>query len=154
MGFIPLIPLAYFGLRLSFIDFKTHRLPNRLVAWFTAFELLALLAANLGASDFQRLLDSLQIGALNCLAYLILYALSRGSLGMGDVKFAFPLGLCIGWFAANYWLYSIFGTFLLAGFVAGLGMAAKQISRKSRIALGPYMFASTIVICGIAVLSQ
>jgi hypothetical protein len=31
-----MIPLAYFGARLSIIDFKSHRLPNHLVGWFTA----------------------------------------------------------------------------------------------------------------------
>lgn len=147
LSFLPLIPLALFGTWLSLIDFKTHRLPNRLVWWFTASQLLILLIANQGITPPKRLVDTLIIGGLNTLLYLILFALSKGSLGMGDVKFAFPLGLTIGWYAPELWLIAIFGTFLVAGLVALVGIVTKQMNRQSKLALGPFMFLSTLLAC-------
>jgi leader peptidase (prepilin peptidase)/N-methyltransferase len=86
--------------------------------------------------------------------YLILLVLSRGSLGMGDVKFAFPLGLTVGWFAPDLWLMAVFTSFLLAGGVAVIGLAAKRIERTSHIAFGPYMFLGSFFICAFSVLSH
>ena len=147
-----MIPLAYFGARLSIIDFKSHRLPNQLVGWFTATEIFIMGITGWMASDFARLLTALGIAATTMISYVLLYLVSRGSLGMGDVKFAFPLGLCVGWYSANQWLVAIFISFLIAGLVAVIGLVTKRITRKSRLAFGPYMFLGTFLVCVFEVL--
>jgi len=152
ISFLPLIPLAYFGIRLSIIDFKTHRLPNHLVGWFTAIEILIIGVTSWFTSDWTRLAAALGTAAITMFAYLLLYLASRGSLGMGDVKFAFPLGLCVGWYSANQWLFAIFVSFLIAGVVAVIGLVAKRMTRKSRLAFGPYMFFGTFLVCVFEVL--
>ena len=154
LSFLPLIPLVLFGTWLSLIDFKTHRLPNRLVGWFTASQLLVLPIANQGFMPPKRLMDVLIIGGLNTFLYLILFVLSRGSLGMGDVKFAFPLGLTVGWYSPELWLLAIFGTFLIDGVVSLLGIITRRMNRQSRLAFGPYMFLGTLIVCGLAVFSK
>ena len=152
ISFLPLIPLAYFGIRLSIIDFKTHRLPNHLVGWFTAIEILIIGVTSWFTSDWTRLAAALGTAVITMFAYLLLYLASRGSLGMGDVKFAFPLGLCVGWYSANQWLLAIFVSFLIAGLVAVIGLVAKRMTRKSRLAFGPYMFFGTFLVCVFEVL--
>lgn len=147
LNFLPMIPLAYFGIRLSIIDFKTHRLPNHLVGWFVAVEILIIGLTGWMASDFARLLTALGLAATAMISYVLLYLLSRGSLGMGDVKFAFPLGLCVGWYSPGNWLAAIFVSFLIAGLVAVIGLVTKRITRKSRLAFGPYMFLGTFLVC-------
>jgi leader peptidase (prepilin peptidase)/N-methyltransferase len=147
-----MIPLAYFGARLSIIDFKSHRLPNQLVGWFVAVEILIMAVISWMASDFARLLTVLGVAAATMISYVLLYLVSRGSFGMGDVKFAFPLGLCVGWYSANQWLVAIFVSFLIAGLVAVIGLVTKQITRKSRLAFGPYMFLGTFLVCVFEVL--
>ena len=147
-----MIPLAYFGIRLSIIDFKTHRLPNHLVGWFVAVEILIMGITGLMASDFARLLTALGLAATTMISYVLLYLLSRGSLGMGDVKFAFPLGLCVGWYAPGNWLLAIFISFLSSGVVVVIGLVTKQMTRKSRLAFGPYMFLGTFLVCVFEVL--
>jgi leader peptidase (prepilin peptidase) / N-methyltransferase len=149
-----MIPLAYFGARLSIIDFKCHRLPNQLVAWFAATQILFIGAIGWITSDLTRLTSALGIAATTMFVYLLLYLVSRGSLGMGDVKFAFPLGLCVGWYSADHWLVAIFTSFLLAGIVAIIGLATKRIDKKSRIAFGPYMFIGTLIVCSFAIFGQ
>ena len=152
ISFLPMIPLAYFGARLSIIDSKSHRLPNRLVGWFVAVEILIMGITEWIASDFDRLLTALGVAAATMISYVLLYLLSRGSLGMGDVKFAFPLGLCVGWYSANQWLVAIFVSFLIAGLVAVIGLVTKRMTRKSRLAFGPYMFLGTFLVCVFEVL--
>ena len=152
ISFLPMIPLAYFGARLSIIDFKSHRLPNRLVGWFVAVEILIMAVISWMASDFARLLTALGVAAATMISYVLLYLVSRGSLGMGDVKFAFPLGLCVGWYSANQWLVAIFVSFLIAGLVSVIGLVTKRITRKSRLAFGPYMFLGTFLVCVFEVL--
>ena len=149
-----MIPLAYFGIRLSIIDFKAHRLPNQLVGWFAVIEVFLLGFLSWFADDLARLMTALGIAAFTMLVYLLLYLVSRGSLGMGDVKFAFPLGLCVGWYSANHWLVAIFVSFLLAGLVAVIGLITKRMNRKSRLAFGPYMFLGTSMVCGFVIFSQ
>ena len=154
ISLFPLIPFAYFGVRLSIIDFKCHRLPNQLVAWFTATQILIMGITSWITPDLARLTTALGIAAATMFVYLLLYLVSGGSLGMGDVKFAFPLGLCVGWYSADYWLVAIFASFLLAGLVAVIGLVTKRMTRKSRLAFGPYMFLGTLIVCGLAVFSQ
>jgi leader peptidase (prepilin peptidase)/N-methyltransferase len=149
-----MIPLAYFGIRLSIIDFKTHRLPNHLVGWFTAIEILIIGVTSWFTSDWTRLAAALGTAVITMFAYLLFYLASRGSLGMGDVKFAFPLGLCVGWYSANQWLLAIFVSFLIAGVVAVIGLVAKRMTRKSRLAFGPYMFLGTFLVCVLEVLQH
>ena len=142
---IPLVVFIGFGTRLSVIDLKVHRLPNQLVAWFTATQIATLIALSLDDINYLKLPVLVAVGT--SAIYLILFALSRGSLGMGDVKFAFPLGLTVGWYAPDLWLMAIFGTFLSAGVVALVGIIAKRMNRQSKLALGPYMFLSTLLTC-------
>ena len=152
INLLPMIPLVFFGIQLSIIDFKSHRLPNQLVGWFVAVEILIMGITGWMASDFSRLLTALGIAATTMISYVLLYLVSRGSLGMGDVKFAFPLGLCVGWYSADQWLVAIFVSFLIAGLVAVIGLATKRITRKSRLAFGPYMFLGTFLVCVFEVL--
>ena len=154
ISFLPLIPLAYFGIQLSIIDFKTHRLPNHLVGWFTATEILIMGVTSWFTSDWTRLAAALGTAVITMFAYLLFYLASRGSLGMGDVKFAFPLGLCVGWYVPEFWLTAIFTSFFLAGVVAVIGLAAKRITRNSPIAFGPYMFLGSLFVIAFSVLSQ
>jgi len=142
---IPLVVFIGFGTRLSAIDIKVHRLPNQLVAWFTATQIATLIALSL--DDINDLKLPVLVAVGTSAIYLILFVLSRGSLGMGDVKFAFPLGLIVGWYAPELWLIAIFGTFLSAGVVALVGIIAKRMNRESKLALGPYMFLSTLLTC-------
>jgi len=149
-----MIPLAYFGARLSIVDFKSHRLPNQLVGWFTATQILIMGITGWMASDFDRFGTALGIAAVTTIVYLLLYLLSRGSLGLGDVKFAFPLGLTVGWYAPELWLMAIFSSFSCAGVVALIGIAAKRITRNSPIAFGPYMFLGSLFVIAFSVLSH
>jgi leader peptidase (prepilin peptidase)/N-methyltransferase len=94
--------------------------------------------------------EKLQAALLTALAttvtYILLYLISRGSLGMGDVKFSFPLGLTVGWYAPSDWLLTILLTFVLAGLVSITEVILKRKTLKSRFAFGPYMYLTSILV--------
>ena len=144
---LPLAVLILFGLWLSIIDIRSHRLPNQVVAAMTLMSFFVQALIALTQSQFDRLIAALATALVTTLVYLLLYICSRGSMGMGDVKFAFPLGLTIGWYNPEQWLPAIFLTFCLAGLVAMAGIAIKRTSWKSTLALGPYMFAASGFVC-------
>ena len=143
----PLVILILFGLSLSIIDVRSHRLPNRVVAAMTLVSLSVQAVIALTQSQLDRLTAAIATALVTTLAYLVLYICSRGSMGMGDVKFAFPLGLAVGWYNPEQWLPAIFITFCLAGLVALTGIALKRTSWNSALALGPYMFVASGFVC-------
>ena len=144
---LPLVVLLLFGLWLSIIDIRSHRLPNKVVAAMTLVSISIQVLIALTQSQLDRLIAALTTALVTTLVYFLLYVCSRGSMGMGDVKFAFPLGLAIGWYNPEQWLPAIFITFCLAGLVALTGIALKRTSWKSALALGPYMFIASGFVC-------
>jgi leader peptidase (prepilin peptidase)/N-methyltransferase len=141
-NFLPLLILIALGGKLAVVDYQTHRLPNRLVGWLTVTQLVAL--------TFLWQPEKLQAALLTALAttvtYAFLFLISRGSLGMGDVKFSFPLGLTVGWYVPSDWLLTILLTFVLAGFVSIIQVTLKRKTLKSRFAFGPYMYLTSILV--------
>jgi len=141
-NFLPLLILIALGGKLAVVDYQTHRLPNRLVSWLTVTQLVAL--------TFLWQPERLQAALLTALAttvtYTLLYLISRGSLGMGDVKFSFPLGLTVDWYAPSNWLLTILLTFVLAGLVSITEVILKRKTLKSRFAFGPYMYLTSILV--------
>jgi leader peptidase (prepilin peptidase)/N-methyltransferase len=147
LEFLPLVILLLFGLWLSIIDIRSHRLPNQIVGAMALLLISVQAVIALTQSQLDRLVTALITALATTLVYLLLYIVSRGSMGMGDVKFAFPLGLAIGWYNPEQWLSAIFLTFCMAGLVAITGIALKRTSWKSMLALGPYMFAASGFVC-------
>jgi len=141
-NFLPLLILIALGGKLAVVDYQTHRLPNRLVGWLTVTQLVAL--------TFLWQPEKLQAALLTALAttvtYTLLYLISRGSLGMGDVKFSFPLGLTVGWYVPSNWLLTIMLSFVLSGLVSITEVILKRKTLKSRFAFGPYMYLTSILV--------
>lgn len=144
---LPLVILLLFGFWLSIIDIRSHRLPNQVVAAMALVSITVQVGIALTQSQLDRFMAAIATALATTFIYLLLYICSRGSMGMGDVKFAFPLGLAIGWYNPEQWLLAIFITFCLAGLVALTGIALKRTSWKSQLALGPYMFVASGFVC-------
>ncbi len=149
---LPLMVFIGFGTYLSAIDLRVHRLPNSVVGWFTVVQGSVLIL--LSAGNLKQLSEVIIVASATTGSYMLLFVLSRGSLGMGDVKFAFPIGLTVGWYSADYWLAAIFASFFLAGLVAFIGLVTKRMTRKSRIAFGPYMLLGTFLVCCLGILPR
>jgi leader peptidase (prepilin peptidase) / N-methyltransferase len=125
------------------IDLETRRIPNELVG---ALVVLALVPRALG--DRAVIVESIVAGFAVFAVALLLGYMSRGGLGMGDVKLAAALGFVLGKVVLPA---LVLGT--AAGAVAGLAVIARRgrAGRHATIAYGPYLAlggASAILLFG------
>ena len=142
--YLPLLILFALGGKLAIIDYQTQRLPNRIVGWLTVAQLAAL--GYLGLEQPEKFRIALVTAIATLVTYSLLFLISRGSLGMGDVKFSFPLGLTIGWYAPSDWLLTVLLTFVLAGLVSIVEVVIGRKTWKSKFAFGPYMYLTAILV--------
>ena len=133
------------AVRLSTIDIKHHLLPNRIVFPFAAMAGVLLLAASLMMNDGVTSLRTI-IGAVVLWAgYMVLRLISPSSMGYGDVKLAFVLGLYLGFVS---WQAVMWGTVMafLLGAVWGLVLIlSRRGTGKTQIPFGPFMLAGASI---------
>lgn len=125
-----------FLLLISAIDFKTQLIYDRILLPFLLFGLIFLaFPCELPISD--ALIAAFSYSGL----FLLLRFLSNGNMGGGDIKLAFIIGIWLGPQTAPacllaFWLGALFSiVFLLP----------RGISRKQKIAFGPFMAAGAII---------
>ena len=136
---LPGLLLASYGGWLSIIDLRTHRLPNHHVALLTALEVVSIAMICAVTGEWSPFWSGLCTALSSLAVFVVLYLISRRQLGMGDVKYAFPAGLVVGFYAPAALVIWIFSSFLLAGLVSVIGILLGKLHRTSRIAFGPYM---------------
>ncbi len=125
-------PLLILGWSIILIDYKFHRIPN----FITGYLSLLLLVIQL----FQhQILDSIVGGVEFLLFFGVLTIMSRGGIGIGDVKLAGLIGLVMGQvsirelinftlLAAILGLLSVLGKSRLERFKGGIAFAAPMLA--------------------------
>lgn len=139
---------------LSVIDLRRFLLPNRIVFPLAGSSLVLL---GLGALFEDALGDygrGLLAGLVAFLVFAALHVVSPRSMGFGDVKLAFVLGLFLGYLG---WGELVLGLFLgfLYGAVVGVGLIVTGLrSRKDHVPFGPFLAAGTVtaILVGEAIL--
>ena len=127
------IALLVTGLLLciSLVDFQVRRIPNQLVLALLAVavvQMIWLVQPTLPAAALGTLLA----GGI----FLLLHTISRGGMGMGDVKLAAAIGALLGFPAV---LSAILAGIIAGGLAALLLLLTKRVGRKDPIAYGPYL---------------
>lgn len=122
---------AAFLLTVMVIDFEHRRVLNVMVAP-AAVAALALSLLPQTPSVESALLG----GAVGLGLFVVVYLLSRGHLGMGDVKLAGVIGLMLG--------YPVVVNALVVGILLGAAaalvlLATRRATRKSTMAYAPYL---------------
>ncbi|MHA7306321.1 prepilin peptidase [Arthrobacter sp. TMN-49] len=131
---------------LSVIDIKHQLLPNRIVFPSAAIAGVLLLSASLFMHDAGTALRTLLGGTVLWVVYVVLRLVSPSSMGYGDVKLAFVLGLYLGFIG---WSAVLWGTFLafVLGALWGLAlMVTKKGTGKTQIPFGPFMLAGALIL--------
>lgn len=148
-----------FGVWLSVVDIRVHRLPNRIVLAYTLSLWPALGVATLSlvlpagthpSVEWVRVLTALAGGLGMASLYLAIALISPVSMGMGDVKLAFPLGSLLGWFGWQEWAAGTIGAFILGGLVSVALLLAGQVQLRGHIPFGPMMIAAAL---GVAIVA-
>ncbi len=126
-----LLPLFVGLILLSWQDITRGILPDRLQF---PLALYGLLIAALKAGGFP--LDTLLASLLGALFLLVLRYVTKGGLGLGDVKLAALLSLYLG--TAGLILAMLLA-FVTGGAIGGLLLLTKQRKRNETIPFGPFL---------------
>lgn len=121
---------------LSAIDLRTHRLPNPIVGAMTAAVILAVVIAGVVDQDPIRASQAVALGVAASVIFFVVNLL--GGMGMGDVKYAFPLVTTLGWFGWLALATAAMAT-ALTGAAAATAALAMGRGRKYRLPYGPFM---------------
>lgn len=121
---------------LTFIDFKYMLLPNILVAIVAVLGILYMLLVK------RQYLDSLWGALAGGGFFLLLFLVTRGNMGGGDIKLMFAVGIWLG----------LKGTAMAALFAFVIGAIASVAvliknggGRKTKIPFGPFIALGTIM---------
>jgi len=136
--------LALIGVQLSRIDFTLRLLPNPLVLLLLGGGLALLLASAALTAGWPVLLRALAGGLILFLGYLILGLISPGSLGMGDVKLAAPLGMYLGYLGWQQVLFGGLLGFIVGGVLTVLMLRLRSAKKPAETAHGPAMVIATL----------
>lgn len=139
---------------LSLIDLEHFLLPNRIVYPLAAATLVLLGLAALGDRDGGAFVRALLAGVVGFVALGVLHLASPRSMGFGDVKLAFVLGLALGWLGWGELALGFFLGFLYGAVVGVVLMALRIRGRKDHVPFGPFLAAGalTAVLWGEALL--
>jgi leader peptidase (prepilin peptidase)/N-methyltransferase len=140
---------------LSAIDLEHYLLPNRIVYPLAGAMVLLLGLASLGDDDPGAFVRALAAGAVVFAVFLVLHLISPRSMGFGDVKLSFTLGLALGWLGWGEVFLGVFASFVY-GAVVGLAlMAFFRRGRKQPVPFGPFLAAGTLtaVLLGPAIIT-
>ncbi|WP_159704011.1 prepilin peptidase [Arthrobacter sp. 18067] len=136
--------LALLGVQLSRIDFTLHLLPNALIVLLLGGGLLLLAASAALVPGWPELLRAVAGGAILFAGYLILGLISPGSIGMGDVKLAAPLGMYLGYLGWQQLFYGALLGFVVGGVLTVLMLRMGNREKPRETAHGPAMVSATL----------
>jgi len=129
---------------LSVIDLRLFLLPNRIVFPLAGAGVVLLGLGALAEGEPGWYLRALAAAVVSFVVFAILHIVSPRSMGFGDVKLAFVLGLYLGYLG---WGEVVLGLFLgfLYGALIGIGLILTGIrSRKDHVPFGPFLAAGTL----------
>jgi len=138
---VALLWLAAASIALTAIDLEVRRLPDRIVFPTVLVLVVLFAAASALVGDPWPALRALIGGASLCAFYLLLLVVSRGGMGLGDVKLAAALGLAMGWIGWDALIVGALAAFVLGGVLGIALLAARRARRRTAVPFGPWMIA-------------
>lgn len=131
---------------LAATDLREHRLPNRWTAALAAGGLLT--AAAVAAMTRQAgVLTTAVLCGTGCLAVMLaLHLLTRGGLGMGDVKLAGGIGLYTGVLGPGHAAAALVLAVLCGGMAAVVLVLARRAEASTHLPFGPPLLIGAAVV--------
>ncbi len=131
---------------LSVIDLEHFLLPNRIVFPLALVTIVLLTLAALGDRDWGALGRAVLGGVAGMVTLGVLHLASPRSMGFGDVKLAFVLGLALGWLGWGELVLGLFCGFLAGALVGVVLIALRRRGRKDHLPFGPFLAFGTLVV--------
>jgi leader peptidase (prepilin peptidase)/N-methyltransferase len=129
---------------LSAIDLEHYLLPNRIVYPLAGAMVVLLGVAAFGDDEPGAFVRGLAAGAVAFAVFFVLHLVSPRSMGFGDVKLAFVLGLSLGWLGWNEVLLGLFLGFLYGAVVGLVLLALRRRERNEALPFGPFLAAGAL----------
>lgn len=144
IGPAPLLPVyllgAVLGLALAMLDRRCRRLPDPLVGALAI--VVGVPSAVLRPDGIGR---GLLAGGVVFVAYVLVAALPRGGLGLGDVKLAAVLALILGFAGWPAVVVGVLAAHLINGSVALFLLVTRRIRRDCALPFGPALLAGALI---------
>ena len=133
-SFLPLVAV---------IDHREMIIPNRILLWMLTYWglAMALQVWQMGYPDPNVLLDSV-LGGLIGASPLLVRLVSKGGIGMGDIKLFAIVGLYVG---KQDILRAMFLSLVIALFVLLGRKLRKKLEKKQEVSFGPFVAAGTML---------
>lgn len=131
---------------LSVIDLEHFLLPNRIVYPLALATVVLLTLAALGDGEWGALGRAVLGGVAGMVTLGVLHLASPRSMGFGDVKLAFVLGLALGWLGWGELVLGLFCGFLAGAIVGIVLIALRMRGRKDHLPFGPFLAFGTVVV--------
>lgn len=131
---------------LSVIDFEQFLLPNRIVYPLAMATLGLLIVAAVGDDAWDAFGRAFLGGVAAMAALGVLHLVSPRSMGFGDVKLAFVLGLVLGWLGWSEVVLGLFCGFLVGAVVGVALIVLRHRHRKDHLPFGPFLAFGTLVV--------
>jgi leader peptidase (prepilin peptidase)/N-methyltransferase len=122
-------------LAISLVDFQVRRIPDALVGALLGWAVVQI--AWLGTPTWASAALGLLVGGGG---FLLLSLVTRGTMGMGDVKLMAAAGALVGY---PLILRAMFWGIVAGGVAALILLLTKRVGRKDFIAYGPYLALGT-----------
>ena len=129
---------------LSAIDLEHFLLPNRIVYPLALATLALLTLAAVGDGAWDALGRAVLGGVAGMVTLGVLHLASPRSMGFGDVKLAFVLGLALGWLGWGELVLGLFCGFLAGALVGVALIALRRRGRKDHLPFGPFLAFGTL----------
>jgi leader peptidase (prepilin peptidase)/N-methyltransferase len=139
IGTIALFSLATLTMPLIYIDFQYKRLPNSLTYTGISLGLILASATSFIEKNFSPLIYAVTCMFIPSLFFFILHLISRGGMGMGDVKLAGMLGVLLFQMPASTLIAGLFLAFFLGASTGIILILMNKATRKTAIPFGPFM---------------
>jgi leader peptidase (prepilin peptidase)/N-methyltransferase len=139
---------------LSVIDLRLFLLPNRIVFPLAGSSLVLLGLGALAEDELGAYGRGVLAAAIAFVVFALLHIVSPRSMGFGDVKLAFVLGLFLGYLGWGELALGLFLGFLYGAVVGVVLIVTKLRTRRDHVPFGPFLAAGTMtaVLVGSAIL--
>ena len=123
-------------------DLRHFIIPNKIIYPVIFVTLALLVSKSFLASDYSLILNNIITGAIVFLSFLAIYLLSRGKgIGFGDVRYAFFMGLFLGFPEV---LVGLFLSFVIGAIIGVTFIILGRKGRKDMIPFGPFLVFGTV----------
>ena len=136
---VVLLPLAAVSFPLLREDFRSKRLPNRLIYPAVITTLGIITAYALYRGDIATFTQPVGRAVVAFFIALLLYLIARGGFGAGDVKLFFLAALALGVFTPAHLIAAAVFACLGVAIYASALMITKKASTKTTVPFGPFI---------------